>query len=792
MYHLLCGKPPYEGSADHRGQQMLNCVMFTPVDWDRLKGHGISNRGCDFVKRMLVHEPSERASDAQCLQHPWLAHLYDPDAVEETNSQRIGLPAISEETDEGEELDASQLSLYDGQGQAGLDDDDLEYDDGEAIETLLRGGGQVPRAMGFQPRLEESAEWGDSMPSGIGSLIDRMPGVPAQGESDAGPAPTRRLYGEIGSSALGSSGLLGHDALAAFNMPTHMNMNQAGSSDLGGAFSEDTSMEGTSVEDTHESQVTNDGLSEHSLQYPYPLPTTTHLGPAPSLMGTEALVGQMNMASPESGVSAPSVDSKPATPRTPISRELSPLVTAAAGSKRPAQDDYTSGREALKRSKRELTPDVVQHGISKGHRYTPPAFPVSMDKHTNLTTSKVVRRDSTSAHAIDAIAAETQTDDTMGQGHDAEHAMSTNEPHRSRRHSSSKPESNIVAAGKDDKRSDRFHPYQKDSAATARSESKGHESKDKGTKERTNSSHRSVPEGSKLSVVEARNGDKDSKGQEPKGKEKEKEAHQNPSGAQNVKGAKVSKEKKPSTDSHDGSTSSSDSSFALKAPQPDPKDPGFVVPPPVYGKLISLPHSIINTTVYLNQRVNTYGRGDDNTVQFADIMDERVSRNAFDLIFWRSGIEKEMNNGADWTKDPDIHAIIKTRSTRWIWVNGVQVRQGADCWQFGKLYTGDIISVFDDVADKHVTSDFLKFECSFNIGVSKNRRPANEPFQLDQEREKYQKAIAKEMQEAAKAEKKAAKKAKKAAEASGEGTTSDASTTTATTEAPVAPAAEEM
>ena len=780
MYHLLCGKPPFEGSADNRGQQMLHCVMFTPVNWDRLRRAGVSNRGCDFVKRMLVHEPSERASDAECLQHPWLAHLYDADVVE-TNTQRIGISAISEQTDEGEELDASQLSLHDGQGQAGMDDDDLEYDDGGAIETLLRAD---DRAMGFQAGIEDSQEWGGSMPSRIGSLIDRMPGVPAQGESDAGPAPTRRLYGEIGSSALGSSGVLGQDALAAFNMPTHINMEQASTSR---AFSEDTSMDDTSVEDAHESQVTNDGLSEHSLQYPYPLPTAAHSGPAPSLMGTEALVGQMNMASPESAVSVPSFDSKPGTPQTPKSRELSPFVTTTTGSKRPAQDDYTSGREALKRSKRELTPDVVQHGINKGRRYTPPTFPLSTDKHTNLTTSKVVRRDSTSAHAIDAIAAGTQTDITMGQGQDAEHPMGTNGSHRShsRRHSSSRPESNIDAADKDGKRSHRFQPYQKDSGAEARSESKGHESKGKGTKERIDSSHHSVPEGSELSAVEAKNDGKDTKGQEPKGKEKE--AHQNPSGARDVKAVELSKQAKGPTDSHDGSTSSNDSSFAPKAPQPDPKDPDFVIPAPVYGKLVTLPNSIIKDTVWLNQRVNTYGRGEDNSARFLDIMDDRVARNAFDLVFWRSGIEKEMSNGADWTKDPNIQAIIKTRSTRWIWVNGVQVRMGADCWQFGRLYTGDIISVFDDVADRHSTSEFLKFECFFNIGVSKNRRPANEPFELDQEREKYQKAITKQIQEAAKAAKKAARKAKKASEASSEGT-SDAPAAPATTEAP--PAAE--
>ena len=787
MYHLLCGKPPYEGSADHRGQQMLNCVMFTPVNWDRLRRAGISNKGIDFVKRMLVHEPSERASDAQCLQHPWLAHLYDPDAVAEMDAQRIGLSAISEETDDGEELDASQLSLHDGQGRAGVDDDDLEYDDGGAIDTLLRAGGEVPRAMGFQARMEESQDWGDSMPSGIGSLIDRMPGVPAQGESDAGPPPIRRLYGEIGSSALGSSGVLGQDALAAFNMPTHLNMLQVGSEDAGRAFSDDTSMDDTSVEASHESQVTNDGLSEHSLQYPYPLPTTAHAGPAPSLMGTEALVSQMNMASPESAVSAPSVDSKPGTPRTPISRELSPLVTTAAGTKRPAQDDYTIGREALKRSRRELTPDV-QHGTNKGHRYTPPAFPVSTSKHTNLTTSKVVRRDSTSAQAIDTVAAQTQTDVTVGQGHDAKHPMSTNEPPRSR-HSSSKPEANIVAADKDSKQSRRFQPYQKDPTAEARIKSKGHESKDKGMKER-GSPHHSVPEGSKLSVVEARNEGKDTKGQEPKGKEKE--ARQDPSGAGDVNAVEASKESKGPTNSHDGSTGSNDSSFAPKAPQPDPNDPGFVRPRPVYGKLVSLPHSIVpnNTTVYLNQRITTYGRGDDNTDQFPDIMDDRVARNAFDLVFWRSGIEREMANGLDWTKDPDIQAIIKTRSHRWIWVNDVQVRMGADCWQFGKLYTGDIISVFDDVADKHTTKDFLKFECTFNIGVGKNRRPANEPFELEQEREKYQKAITKQTQEAAKAARRAARKAKKAAEASGEGTSDAPATAPATTEAP--PAAEEM
>lgn len=813
---------------------MLQIVMSSPVDWDRLKRAGISDMGCDFVKGMLVHEPTARASDAQCLQHPWLAHLHNAgDEDVEMDAQLLGLSAISEseETDEGQELDASQLSIHDVAAQAEEEDDDLQYDEGDGLSGLFQPDRDAPRAMGFQPRNESmtpegSQQWDeDSVQSAM--FTD---GIPAPHGSDPGPPSSRRLFGEIGASALGSSGVLGQDALAGLDMPANM---AEGSRDE----EEDTNMDDTSVEDVTDSHVTNDGISEHSLQYPHLLPITTHAGPAPSLMGTEALVGQMNMASPESGVSAPSADSKPGTPRTPKSRELSPLVTT--GSKRPAQDDKTAEREALKRSKREHTPDVFQNEGAQFAHYISPARQFHSDQNPTAVTTRVAKGNYVSANATHSIPAQTQrnvvssgansgpgaeqprhgakaaetkshlqdsytstfADDRVTGNRESElldstdnvlnlerqrveenrrqlksQASQTDEPHRSRRYSPVKSqldaiEADKAVADKSEERSRRSHRSSSKShtygtaAGKDRVHGKGPESKEAGKKERDDRSSNALPEGPNLGIAKAVNEDQGAKGQAPK--EKEKEAHKESSEAAGVKATDGKfAEKKGPADSHNGSTSSSNSSFPAADPQPDPKDPGFIRPPPIFGKLTTLPHSIISTTIKLTQRINTYGREHDNTMVFHNNMDDRVPRYAFGIVFWRAGIEAEIEKGFDWTKDDSVSAIIMSRSVNnHITVNGVTVKMGADCWQYGILYTGDIISVFDAREAKKPGTEFLIFECAFNIGVSRNRRPEGQKFELLQEREKFEKHALERARKAAKEEKKAAKAAAQAAAA---------------------------
>ena len=737
MYHLLCGSPPYMGSHENKGQSMLQSVMSKPVNWDNLKQAGISAEGCDFVKRMLVLEPSARASDSQCLRHPWLSCFRTDDGADiEMDARLPVLAAIAEDGNEGQELDASQLSLHGGPAQTEINDD-LEYDEGDGIEVResKRLKADVPRAMGFEPRKDSVVSQGSEF-DGY-SMYSTMPMFINAGSRPVGTgAPTaasNRLYGEIGTSALGSSGVLGEQTQAALEMFAE------GSRDESVAMSDDTSIDNT------DSHVTNDGISDYSIQYPQLLPATTYAGSAQSLMGTEALVAQLNMASPESAFSAPSVDSKPATPRTPRSSEVSPVIDAVAGSKRSSQETgATTQHEVIKRSKTDGTPDPSQAGSGRSHR-------------------------SSAAHSVSKYSSmdlpDAPNEPQIPQPINAEASRHGNEKahksHRSSRSVSSKPTSGSTDAIKDAGGSHRSHHSRRSHRSSSRTEQKDFATKQHAPDDEVSSrakaegdsrsKHASAEDTGSITVT-AGSEDKGAKGSTPK--DTEMKDRETSSKTADTEGSKAkSKESKAPEDSQNGSISSSNTSSIPAIHQASP--PNFLPPPPIFGKLTALPNSIITATIKLTSRLTMYGRELDNTVKFPNNLDNRVPRHAFDIIFWRPSLERDMAKGADWTKDEKIMAIISTRTSRWILVNGTKVTKGADCWQYGKLYTGDIITVFDDPAEGHQGTDFFKLECSFNVGVSKNKRPENERFVVMQERDNYQKTMGKKSKKEAKANRRA-------------------------------------
>lgn len=73
---------------------------------------------------------------------------------------------------------------------------------------------------------------------------------------------------------------------------------------------------------------------------------------------------------------------------------------------------------------------------------------------------------------------------------------------------------------------------------------------------------------------------------------------------------------------------------------------------------------------------------------------------------------------------PGVMAILSTKTRKCIWVNDTELRRGEEDgregFQFGKLYTGDVITVY-----KH-RNRFLKFQCEFYHGDSARPRPDQE------------------------------------------------------------------
>jgi serine/threonine protein kinase len=101
LWFALCGKAPFEGIVHKIGKKMFDRIIGTQLDVSPLRARGISEAATDLLCQMLNTNPSERPSETECLQHPWLAGLdRDSDSDAEMEDD---LHPIAEEPQEKEE-----------------------------------------------------------------------------------------------------------------------------------------------------------------------------------------------------------------------------------------------------------------------------------------------------------------------------------------------------------------------------------------------------------------------------------------------------------------------------------------------------------------------------------------------------------------------------------------------------------------------------------------------------------------------------------------------------------------
>ncbi|KAF3898068.1 Serine/threonine-protein kinase sck2 [Trichophyton interdigitale] len=153
------------------------------------------------------------------------------------------------------------------------------------------------------------------------------------------------------------------------------------------------------------------------------------------------------------------------------------------------------------------------------------------------------------------------------------------------------------------------------------------------------------------------------------------------------------------------------------------KGNGFVKPATILGKLTPLPGSILDQPIRLESRMTSWGRGTQATIRHPDSMDFRIPSYALELTFWAPSIEARIAAGEDWLQMTDVVTLISTKTSQCIWVNDVELRKESrskDAFLFGRIYTGDIITVYRS------KDQFLRFRCEFYHGKSRLERPADE------------------------------------------------------------------
>ena len=683
LYHLLSSEPPFTAKHDPIGEDMLWAVMHKPVNWERLRMVGVSRLGVDFLNRMLVTDPSERAPDDELLDHPWIRVAEGPaDAGDLTLS------------DPADRLNAhaSQLSIG---GEDEITTEGRVGDTTEDPRASKRTRSWVPdftrnvwgETASMVARNQQQADSSDQLPRDLNG-----PPPPVQAHTVDQPQ-AGRLFGEIGESALASSGALGAEG----NRALHVQEHGAGSYDISSDGLYDDSRVGSpeganaaNVSNNHADHQANNnsGTTHDSFQHSQRAPGLIHGEGAPSLLGTEALVGRLNMTSNESGASTRVDKGKPATPEFSKDRDFQPLA------KRDSQNmlaPNTEGASTLPKTTVVERPSGESTSIFDGHS---PARLMSIEDLKQKSMSPMAGPGSKGS--------------SYGRGED----------------------------GQQSRGADKSNYELPTTAFNSRDSSQQFEADDDIMMGDGGDSEDEV---SRLEEALAA----------AKAKKAAKAASRAPLGF--VSGGSprpTSSRADPASPAHQP-ISGTINPDAAAHPTPAAVT-SFVKPPLRFGNLQPTKGSIHTVSIYITDRLTTYGRHADSTFVHPDPKEDRVPKQALDIQMWYPGIEADIEAGKrNWESNPKLEAILRTRASRYVLVNGVKLRKGNQEYLWGKLRTGDIITVIEP--SSHATTlrekEYLRYRCEFFIGLSKNVRQPGEKFVVEVEKDKYKIAEARKSRE---------------------------------------------
>ena len=673
LYHLLSGTAPFTARHDLQGESMLLTIMHKPVDWERLQMVGVSQLGVDFLSRMLVTDASERASEEELLDHPWVRVAEGPaDAAD---------CILSDPAERVLNAHASQLSLGDVE----------EEESGRPTMDPTEDVRASKRARTWVPDMTRNV-WGETASmvtrneqqanrANLPSIVMACPPPHLSTYSVGGPPQPDRLFGEIGASALASSGALGVEG----NRALEMHGDGAGSYDISsdGLYNDSRagSPQGASAANVSNTnadlqQYTNQGTTTDNVQHSLHLPDLAHSGGAPSLLGTEALVGQLNMASTASGASAE--NGKPATSGLTKDRQT---PVSQPNSKRSSQDMLPPGIEGA--SKRSKTTGV-RHQSGE-----PP---------------------------------------NMFEGYSAARRASIEDLRRQSMSPMSRPDSRGSNYGghQDVQQSRGTYKSNYDLPTTA-----------------FNSRESSQHFGAEDDIIMGDDGDSDDEVlrlEEALAAAKARKAAKSTTRPiSRASSRPTSSHADPAFTTHQTMTGSA--IFDATAHLGPTATASFIKPPLRFGNLQPTRGSIHTPAIYITERLTTYGRRPDSTFVHPKPTEDRIPKQALDIQMWYPGIEADIEAGkTNWMNHPKLEAILRTHASLYVLVNGVKLKKGKGEYLWGRLRTGDEITVVEPKIGAKTAreKEYLRFRCEFFVGLSKNiRKPGEKAFVVEVEKDKF-------------------------------------------------------
>lgn len=287
LWYSLCLKPPFEGVADNTGQGMFDKIMMTPLDATNLLGSDVSDDAVALLVEMLNTDPAARPSAAYCLGHRWFGGMRTSFEHSGAGADEDGLVPIVEEEEEAEPLeepDMSGLSLDEQESnpesqtsEVSIHSGSLDFLDprqSKRFKSDAHAYREPDDLLGSSPDLSYQSIQIIHQPTiGHGTVPQTQPAQP-------------KLFGEISQSALESSTVLGRRAIDAVEISR-------------------TSEEGQATSGANESN----GQSQQAV--------AGGALASPSLLGTESMVRELNMASPHPSNSQDAEPNELVAPITP-------------------------------------------------------------------------------------------------------------------------------------------------------------------------------------------------------------------------------------------------------------------------------------------------------------------------------------------------------------------------------------------------------------------------------------------------------------------------------------------
>ncbi|KAF1959184.1 Pkinase-domain-containing protein [Byssothecium circinans] len=361
LWFALCGTPPFKGIADTTGEGMYNNIMNTKLDPSPLRERNVSELCITFLMSMLRTDPSARPTEFECLEHRWVGADVTQPAPE--------LQSIVEEDESDEaEQQLSQLSLYreipESDDEADYISDDFEQFLDSRQSKRVRTDPLFPRNQmrDYEDSSEDLSFTSAQAISQACDLEDSLKMMPTPGK--------QRLFGEIGQSAF--------QALA-----------DEGSTHAG-----------------HPGIVLTSNHVDGRAQRPTPairgVPQLDRDPASFDLLGTESMVRELNMASPQSPASGPHSPDEPPTPKTPDIPQHNSLEYP---SKQPSQNSEPTPK---------ARPPALNRQIALPKTASLYWDPYNKDTHTLEYASKVSGFDFVGAQR-DATAGASQMADTIRQ-----------------------------------------------------------------------------------------------------------------------------------------------------------------------------------------------------------------------------------------------------------------------------------------------------------------------------------------------------------------------------------------